>query len=86
MKSLDATTVFKLNIYFIVYIKEYVYIYNIKMPHIFLAFQKKKKKSLPNQQQKLIKPIDPKFRATELKPCRPKKKKNRKGRWHCGTH
>ena len=83
MKSLDATTVFKLNIYFIVYIKEYVYIYNIKMPHIFLAFQKKKK-CLPNQTTKLIKPIDPKFRATELKPCRPKK--NRKGRWHCGTH
>ena len=57
------------------------------MPHIFLAFQKKKKSNLcPTKQQKLIKPFDPKFRATELKPCRPKKKKHRKSRWHCGTH
>ena len=27
MKSLDATTAFKLNIYFIVYMKEYVCVY-----------------------------------------------------------
>ena len=27
MKLLDVTTVFKLNIYFIVYMKEYIYIY-----------------------------------------------------------
>ena len=46
------------------------------MPRIFLAFQKNKK-CLPNQTTKLIKPIDPKFRATELKPCRPKKKKKK---------
>lgn len=51
------------------------------MPRIFLAFQKNKK-CLPNQTTKLIKPIDPKFRATELKPCRPKKK-TRKSRWQC---
>ena len=64
------------------------------MPRIFLAFQKKKK-SLPNQTTKLIKPIDPKFRANRSGISvrnwpkalfRPKKKKHRKSRWHCGTH
>ena len=101
MNSLDETTVFKLNIYFIVYMKEYVYIYiyiyDIKMPHIFLAFQKKKKRKnlCRTKQEKLIKPIDPKFRANRSGISvrnwpkalfRPKKKKHRKSRWHCGTH